>query len=1150
MSLSDFRRFSDKLPDAMLLLRADGLLVSANQAACQFFAIDAAEFTDAEFRQFTGLSQGELAQRIKPCVRSSQPVPLNIGLTAGKIIENRVQVKGFRFELTADEPAYVILRLEQLGPSKDKFFTLNAQVLEQKKVLHLLRESRQELANREAELSAILSNTSALIYIKDLEGRYRLVNKQFERLFKTSSEQLYGKTDRAVFPAGTARLMQENDRKVIESGRVREFEEHVSFPDGIHTYVSVKFPLFDHRGRIESICAISTDITERVQAEEAIEQFRLSQLHDANAFSRTLFEYSPIGLVLCDSDGLIVEANPAFVKIIGYGGDEVKLETLQGITPRAYKEQDQAQITMLKTSGRYGPYEKELVHRDGQHIPVRLSGRLLEREGKSYIWSSVEDISDRKEIEEALIEAKLAAESATEAKSSFLANMSHEIRTPMNAIIGLSHLALQTELSRKQQGYIQKVHDAAEGLLGIIDDILDFSKIEAGKLSLEMNAFNLLDCIDSVAGITGVRAEEKSIEVLFRIAEDVPNYLVGDPLRISQVLMNLVNNAVKFTAEGGEVLVTVEVGEEFDADIQLHFSVRDNGIGIPQDQIKNLFESFSQADVSTTRKFGGSGLGLAISKKLTTMMNGTIWAESILDEGSTFHFTCSLKKQKKQESLRDNLPVDIPALKILIVDDNATSRAILSEILSSFSFRVEEADSGHQAISMLENADGEEPFDLVLMDWYMPEMDGVETTRRIQSDTQITHPPAIMMVTAHALDAVKRVAHGVSFADYLHKPVFPSTLLGSVMHVMGHEIAFTTHEQENRELVKTALEKLRGATVLLVEDNQVNQELAVELISSYGIHVDVANHGMEAMQKIEQNDYDGILMDCQMPVMDGYEATRRIRKKTEWKSLPIIAMTANAMAGDREKVIQAGMNDHIAKPINVDNMLTTMAKWITASRPGEQMPGMENAIPPAAISPGGRDAFPELPGIDRQRVAHIYKGNSDLFLRISRKFVDNYRDFVAEFTRTMADDREAATRLVHSMKGLSGNIGAVQLQTCFIELEQACRKGDDTGNALSRVSAELQRVVDGIERQKGHGLDSKPETDLSGLTSLLTELRDNIQDNNLHSTELVDRLLTFDLEAEAMEQVEVIASSIYAYDFELAMVQLTTLLDKLGLELA
>ena len=663
---------------------------------------------------------------------------------------------------------------------------------------------------------------------------------------------------------------------------------------------------------------------------------------------RTLFEESRDAIFICDRTGEMIDANQAMLDLFGY----IRSEMMQmNVWDTNMNREDVARfVAATDQTGSVRDFEVRVRKKHGEKMIclVTATSRRTD-DGHILIYQGiVRDITEQKQAEadlrqyqehlkelveertaelaEATREARQArdaADDANEAKSSFLANMSHELRTPMNAVLGMTHLALQTDLTPKQQDYLSKIQSSAHSLLGIINDILDFSKIEAGKLDMEAVDFNLDDVLQNMTNLIMVKAQEKKdLEVLFDIDPAAPSRLVGDPLRLGQVLINLCNNAVKFT-ESGEIVISAHLLSHEEDRVTLEFRVRDTGVGLTREQTGRLFQAFSQGDTSTTRKFGGTGLGLAISKRLVNMMQGEIRVESEPGEGSTFIFTTVFGVGREKDQSRFSPSPDLRGMKVLIVDDNATSREILEGILASFSFKPTLASSGEEGLTALADADAHDPYELVIMDYRMPGMNGIEAARSIKGNTQLSRIPAVVMVTNYGGEVVMKQADEAGLDGFLLKPVNPSVLFDAIMHAFGREAPRSSRVvQENISGVK-ALRRIRGARLLLVEDNAINQQVAGEILEAAGLHVTLANNGQEAFDAVKSSTFDAVLMDVQMPVMDGYTATRKIR---DWESqvpnpqsaipIPIIAMTAHALAGDREKSLEAGMNDHVSKPID------------------------------------------------------------------------------------------------------------------------------------------------------------------------------------------------------------------------------------------
>jgi PAS domain S-box-containing protein len=873
--------------------------------------------------------------------------------------------------------------------------------------------------------------------------------------------------------------------KTKETGEVCTVEHIHQHADGREVIVEVStFPIKDEDGAFSQVVHVARDITERKQAEKT--------LQESAERNRMLLERLPESVVVYDMDGRAVFINSAFEKTFGWSREAVLGKKIDFVPPELEAE-TQAAVKKLLADGEESVFfETKRLAKKGDILDVQINTAPFHDPSGQKVGNIVilNDITERKRMEDELIEAKQIADEANKAKSDFLANMSHEIRTPMNAVIGMTHLALKTELTSKQQDYLHKIQSSANSLLGIINDILDFSKIEAGKLDMEAVDFNLEDVLDNLGNLVSVKAQEKEdLEVLFATDQNVPRFLVGDPLRLGQILINLANNAVKFT-DSGEIVVSTDLVNQTEDQVTLKFAVSDTGIGLTKEQAANLFQSFTQADTSTTRKYGGTGLGLAISKKLANMMGGEIWVESAPGQGSTFSFTAVFGLGREDVKKRFVPASNIRGMKVLVVDDNPTSRDILRDMLESLSFEVVMAASGQEGIAEIEKADKDKPFEMVVMDWKMPGMDGIEASRRIKAHSGLSHVPHIVMVTAYGREEVMQKAEQIGLDGFLLKPVNPSVLFDTVMQACGEEVSETSQLKQQQDSA-VAIEQLRGAKILLAEDNEINQQVAKEILEGAGLIVSLADDGQQAVDRVKENAYDVILMDIQMPVMDGYQATRKIREweaevrgqpatssaesKTEDRkvasalspqssALPIIAMTAHAMAGDEEKSLQAGMNGHVTKPIDPDQLFGTLQKWI--GPPDKRAPvESADAAPPDAPA-AETQALPDtLPGFELAEGLNRLQGNQQLYRKLLLDFGAKYTAAAAEIRDALAaDDLDQAHSLVHNIKGLAGNLAATELQAAAVEFEKLI-KGDQPPAAFQKqLDEKFQNLETAINR--------------------------------------------------------------------------------------
>lgn len=627
------------------------------------------------------------------------------------------------------------------------------------------------------------------------------------------------------------------------------------------------------------------------------------------------------------------------------------------------------------------------------------------------------------------------ANAASVAKSLFLANMSHEIRTPMNAILGFSHLALKTDLTPKQADYVNKIKAASTALLGLINDILDFSKVEAGMLSLESGHFEIRETVENATAISAVRAAEKGVDVRITVDENVPTTLLGDAMRLNQIVLNLVSNAVKFTERGG-VIVSVRAIDRNDPDVTLEFSIRDTGIGMTPDQQKNLFRSFSQADSSMTRRFGGTGLGLAISKQLVELMGGTIRVDSTPGAGSTFTFTA---RMQVGDSAKLASAVHIEALRglrVLIVDDNPASREILHNLFESWSVQADLVASGTEAIAFLEAAnDAGTNYDLMLIDWKMPGMDGIEAVEAMQASDKLTRLPTIMMVSAYAREEAMSGARAAGISAFLVKPIDPTLLLQQITQFIGERRDDAVASAPTPSATPMVAPELRGARVLLVEDNEINSEVAYEILTDGGLVVELAANGRIACELVLDSDraYDAVLMDVQMPEMDGMTATRKIRERIPSDRLPIIAMTAHAYEQERQNCLQAGMNDHVAKPVDPAGLMRTLERWL---RPAVQKPV---AAPVVATAEAPPSELPDaLPPFDIPVALTRVNGKAALLRKLIVNFGVKYRGAIATLRSDIdSGATDEARRLAHTLKGVAGSLELRKVAEASRQLEDA-----------------------------------------------------------------------------------------------------------------
>ena len=692
------------------------------------------------------------------------------------------------------------------------------------------------------------------------------------------------------------------------------------------------------------------------------------------------------------------------------------------------------------------------------------------------VLGSYYDISTIKAATAEMAAAKEAAELANQSKSDFLANMSHEIRTPINAIVGMANLALKTELTAKQRRFLRVINSSSNALLGVINDILDFSKIEANKLTIEQIPFDLSEVLSTLADMFAYNAYDKDLEFIINLPANIPTMLIGDPLRLNQVLVNLVSNAIKFTEEG-EINVSCTLLEQSSEKVWLRISVTDTGIGMDEMQRANLFQAFTQADSSTTRRFGGTGLGLTISQRLIKLMNGDLGVISAPGQGSTFYIELALPLQPHQDASHHQLLLErLEDVRILAVDDNLSTREMLYELLRSYKMRAKVARSGEQAIEILQQAaaDGE-PYQLALVDWRLPGMDGLELVKTMHKTLSAEHCPKAILATGYYAEELAEKAKLVGACDFITKPYTTATL-ARVLHTAaygGPQAVLTTPTDgapdasagDTTGSLSQVPIALQNAPLLVVEDNEINQQVALELLRGHGFQVDIAENGEIAVAMVEKHSYALVLMDIQMPVMDGYRAAEAIRQTFSYQQLPIVAMTANAMSGDAERSLAAGMQGHIPKPIDEDLLLSQIIKWAV---PG---PYLHNKAP-EVVAPDLKPQplkYPQVKGIDFGRALARLNHNHTLYLKLLRKLVESYQNSALRVADYITKGKHEETRrYFHSLKGASANLGLVTLEKKAGQLEEAMKQGDigavaDLITGLDKMLRHIEQAADDFE---------------------------------------------------------------------------------------
>lgn len=814
-----------------------------------------------------------------------------------------------------------------------------------------------------------------------------------------------------------------------------------------------------------------------------------------------------------DVSGKLIGSNKAYKKAFGI----TEKEFFNGEIKTLANFYDAGEAGLLKNEEiSYRQVKRKFVDGKIHELAYWKCKFDLEDEVSNITIGVMVDISDIKENEKQLERALNNEKEVTEAKNIFIANISHEIRTPMNAIIGMAYLALKTELTEKQKDYILKIYNSGTALLGIINDILDLSKMEHGKFDMENIDFSIEEVLTNIINKMELTALNKGIKIIYNLDPSIPLSLVGDPLRLEQVIINLVSNAVKFTVKG-EVTIEIKTIDRTGDKLQLQFEVKDTGIGITKKQLEGLFKPFSQADTSTTRKYGGSGLGLSICKKLVGLMEGNIWAKSQPKVGSSFYFTARFKVSKKVDQYSIYVPKE---LKVLVADDNKFARKSLSDYLKGMCFKVQTAVSGIEAISKVKECDTSEPYNLVFMDWQMPKMDGIQAAKAIKEDKTLVNTPAVIIVTAFEREDIMYKADTVKVDGYLTKPFNKANMQDIILNVLALD------KEKLNEQPETSKQnyEVSGIRVLLAEDNEINQQIVVELMQVHGVKVTLAQNGIEAVEKFVKDKYDIIFMDIQMPELDGIEATKIIRKKD--KEIPIIAMTARTMFEEQQLYFKIGMNDHIAKPIDPHMLFTTIAKWTPKNK--KTVICEKKHINSFKIH--------KIDGIDFKSALKRAGNNYELYVELLMEF-SKREDSILSNIKSAIDqcDYLEIEKILHDLKGVSANIGAVELYDYIKEFEIQVKERVNImqiHNLFLKLQMKYKGLSNNIRKVLKDYNENIYDFKIDEFKAMLKELKKLLVESDVTAIDIFKKIKRAGKNNELINKLE---ARVYEYDFDAAV---------------
>jgi len=1055
----------DSANDGILGMDLDGVVTSWNRAAESILGYSVEEAIgrrltdlvipdgrwDEETRLLSRVRDGLPTAHFETVRRRKDGSMINVSVTASPVWDSSGRVVG---------ASKTVRDITGRKANEAKILELNATLERQ------VSERTREIVRMSAVQAAILNSAGYAIIAVDADWRITVYNPAAEELLGYSFEEVRGQTpalfhDHDEVVARAALLSREVGHPVEPGpemfsgafdnppGQAREWtyvrKDGTRFPALLRVS-----PMRDRYGELFGWIGIAIDLTDQKRAEETLRAAR-DTLRASEIRFRGAFETAGQGMALVSLDGRFLQVNSALCQMVGYSEAELLATDFQTITHPDDLASDLQHLADLAAS-RADSYqlEKRYIHKDGRLIWVLLSVSIVRTatgEPVEYV-AQILDITAKHEAEAVLIEARRQAEAADRAKSEFLANMSHEIRTPMNAILGLSHIVGQTALSSEQRDYVTKIETAGRSLLGILNDILDYSKIEANRLDLETIDFDLGSVIEDLSVIMSVNGRDKGIELAITLDGDIPRLLRGDPSRLQQVLINLTGNAIKFTKRGSVALLA-ELIEHRDGRVLVRFSVEDTGIGMASETLSQLFLPFSQADATTTRRFGGTGLGLAISKRLVELMGGEIGVESELGKGSVFWFTIPFADSGAVR------PPDAPAgLRVLIVDDSELARRSLSVAAANLGWHCQSVASGQAALDLLTDP-GAAEFDVVLVDWQMPEMTGLEAAERLKAPPISLRAPVAVMVTGFGREELQNAPNAAAADATLIKPVSEIALAHVVADLVGAGI-----ERPGRAAQAGTL-RLAGIRVLVVEDNSLNQEVMRKILQNEGALVEVLGDGLHAVNYVreERGRTDIVLMDAQMPVMGGFEASTIIREELGVRDLPIIAVTAGVRASDKEKCLAAGMTDFVAKPLDVEKLISVILLY---AQPNPAALPVLTAAPAAPASRRGPSlaAIAGALGLERQRLEAMSEDGDETLLPLLRSLASSASSQSTGIRAALAEgNKDGAARQAHSLRGSSANFGARSIADPAGRIEEGLRNGDDAA-ALAGEVEELSAAVD------------------------------------------------------------------------------------------